>query len=99
MQHQLRARRAAATHRIGCRRLVTASRQPRSLAGGVDAAQLQRNCDETAHAQHQDHGQRRDRERRLDRGATVVCTQTLVLSALVMMLVSALTMESPVTTV
>ena len=52
------------------------------------------------HRRHErDDGERRDRERRLDGGPTRVPAQTLVFSALAMMFVNVLTIESPVTTV
>ncbi len=84
---------------LGRRAAVTARRQACRLTRGVDAPHLRpdgRQAGDT-HAEHHHH--RRDRERRLDRGATEIITQTLVLSARLMMLVSAPTIESPVTTV
>ena len=98
-QDELRTRGAAATHRLGGGPLVTAGREPRRLTRGVDTPHLHCDRGEAADTQHQDDGQRGDGEGRLDRDTSRVGTQTLVFSALVMMLVSALTIESPVTTV
>lgn len=78
---------------------VAAGRQPGGLAGGVDATNLHRHRGDTGHAQHQHHNQGGDAQCRLDRAGTGTSGQTLVLSARPMMLVSAETMESPVTTV
>ncbi len=79
--------------------LVAARREPGRLPGGVDAPDLHRHRGEPGHAQHQNHHQRGDGERRLDGASTAITGQTLVLSARLMMFVSAVTIESPVTTV
>jgi hypothetical protein len=87
------------TRRVHGRPIVATGREPGSLPGRVDAPHLHRHGREARQAQHQDHHERRDRKRGLDGGATDVTAQTLVFSARVMMLVNALTIESPVTTV
>jgi hypothetical protein len=79
--------------------IVTPRRQPGGLACRVHTSHLHRHGGEPRKAQHQDHDEGRHRERRLDRDAARIVAQTLVFNALVMMLVSALTIESPVTTV
>lgn len=76
--------------------LVAAGRQPGSFAGGVDTAHLHRYRGDPGQAEHQHHDERGDAQGRLDGAGT---GYTLVLSARPMMLVSAETMESPVTTV
>jgi hypothetical protein len=78
--------------------LVTPGGQSRRLPCRIDATQLDSHRRRTGQSSDQHHRQRRDRERCLDRGATGSSAQTLVLSALVMMFVNAVTMESPVTT-
>jgi hypothetical protein len=96
----------------GARRLrrgavVSPRREPRGLTRRVDAPHLHGHRGEPGKTQHQHHDQRRHRERGLDGDTARLiverCTpgryQTLVFSARVMMLVSALTIESPVTTV
>jgi hypothetical protein len=60
---------------------------------------LHRHGREPRKAQHQNHDQRRNGERCFDRDTARIVGQTLVFNARVMMLVSALTIESPVTTV
>jgi hypothetical protein len=80
------------------RAFVAARRQPGGLAGGVDTAHLHRDRGDPGQAQHQHHDQRGDRQRRLDGARAGTAGYTLVLSARPMMLVSADTMESPVTT-
>lgn len=79
------------------RPLVTAGRQPCRFARGVDAAHLQRHCGDGRAAQQQHRDQRRDRQRGLD-GAEATVAYTPVFSARLMIAVSALTIESPVTT-
>lgn len=88
--------RDAARRRCGSR-VITPSRQPRRLPGGVDTPNLHRHGGDTSDAQHQHRDQSRDRERRLDGDPTGV--YTLVLSARWMMFVNAPMIESPVTTV
>jgi hypothetical protein len=84
---------------LGGATVVTSRRQPRGLARCVHAPNLHRHGREARKAQDQDHDQRRNGERRLDRDTARIVGQTLVFNARVMMLVSALTIESPVTTV
>ena len=81
------------------RAVVAAGGQAGSLAGGVDAAHLCRQGDDTGQAQHQHHDQRGDRQCRFNSARTLTPRYTLVLSARLMMLVNADTTESPVTTV
>ena len=85
----------------GLRRVavVAARREPGRLPGGIDTPHLHRHRGEPGHAQHQNHHQRGDGERRLDGGSAAITGQTLVFSARLMMFVSAVTIESPVTTV
>ncbi len=85
----------------GLRRIavIAACREAGSFPGCVDTPDLHRHRGEPGHAQHQDHHKRGDGERRLDGGRATVTGQTLVLSARLMMFVSAVTIESPVTTV
>lgn len=78
---------------------VAAGSQPGGLAGGVDTAHLHRNRGDPGQAGHQHHDERGDAQRRLDGAGAGTAGYTLVLSARPMMLVSADTMESPVTTV
>ena len=75
-----------------------ACRQPGRFPGRVDAPHLHAERREPGRAEDQDRHERGDRERGLDGDGAVIATQTLVLSARVMMLDSAVTMESPVTT-
>ena len=83
----------------GLRRTGVAARgQARGLAGRIDATHLHRHRGDTGQAQHDHHHQCRDRQRGLDRAEPGVTGYTLVLSARLMMLVSAPTIESPVTT-
>ena len=79
--------------------VVAPRRQPGGFTGGVDTAHLHRHRGEPGQAQHQHHNQRGDRQRGLNGARTPTAGYTLVLSARPMMLVSADTMESPVTTV
>ncbi len=72
--------------------------QPGRLSGRVDTPHLQAERGEPGRAEDQDRHERGDRERGLDRDGTVIAPQTLVFNARVMMLDSAVTMESPVTT-
>ena len=85
----------------GLRRIavVAARREAGRLPGGIDTPHLHRHRGEPGHAQHQNRHQCGDGERRLDRGGAAITGQTLVLSARLMMFVSAVTIESPVTTV
>ncbi len=69
------------------------------LARGVDTPDMHRHRRESAQTQDEDGDQRCHRERRFDRGAATFTGQTFVLRARLMMLVNALTIESPVTTV
>jgi len=73
--------------------------QPGGLTGGIHTTDLHRHCRDTGQAQHQHHDQRGDGESRLDGACARTAGYTLVLSARPMMLVSAVTMEWPVTTV
>ena len=79
--------------------LVAPSREPGRLPRRVDAAHLQRHRLHPRKTRHQHGDECRDRDGGLHRGATRVPPQRLVVSALAMMFVSALTIESPVTTV
>ena len=79
--------------------LVAAGGQPGGLPGGIDAAHLHRHRADTGEAQHQHDDQRGDAQCGLDGAGARTSGQTLVLSARPMMLVSADTIESPVTTV
>lgn len=72
--------------------------QSRRLPRRVDTAHLHAQRGEAGRTEHQNRHQCGDRERGLDRDRPVIGAQTLVLSARVMMLDSAVTMESPVTT-
>ena len=80
------------------RPLVAARRQPGGLAGRVDAADLHRHRCDSGQAQHEHHNQDGDAERRLHGGRTGIVGYALVFSARAMMFVSAVTIESPVTT-
>ena len=83
----------------GLRRTGVAARgQSRDLAGRIDATHLHRHRGDTGQAQHDHHHQCRDRQSGLDGAEPGVTGYTLVLSARLMMLVSAPTIESPVTT-
>lgn len=81
------------------RALIAARDQPGRLAGGVDAADLHRHRGDTGQAQHEHRDQRDDAECRFDSAGADVVAYAFVLSARAMMLVNAVTMESPVTTV
>ena len=85
--------------RLRCVAVVAARREAGCLPGGIDASHLHRHRGESGDTEHQNDDQRGDGERRLDGGSTAVTGQTLVFSARLMMLVSAVTIESPVTTV
>ncbi len=74
-------------------------RKTRRFPGCIDAPHLHRHGGKPRNAPHQDHHKGGDGERCLDGGAAVIGGQTLVFRARLMMLVSAVTMESPVTTV
>lgn len=81
---------------------VTPRREPCRFAGRVDAAHVRRDRRHPCETDDQHHDERRDREGRFDRGSAgipAILCQALVLSAFAMMLVNALTIESPVTTV
>lgn len=84
---------------LHCISVVAARRETGRLPGGIDAPHLHRHRGEPGDAQHQDGDQCRDSERRLGGRTASVIDQTLVFSARLMMFVSALTIESPVTTV
>lgn len=73
--------------------------KPGGLAGSVDTADLHRHRDERTDTPDQNHDQRGDSECRFDGDTARFAGQTLVASARLMMLVKALTIESPVTTV
>jgi hypothetical protein len=79
--------------------LVAARRQTGRLPGSVDAPHLHRHRGEPGHAEHQNDHQRGDGEGRLDGGGAAIIGQTLVFNARLMTFVSAVTIESPVTTV
>jgi hypothetical protein len=97
-QLQRRSRRPDSAGRDPRSLLVTARREPCRLSGRVDAADLHRDRGEATGAQNQHHDQRSDGQGRLDGGKAAVTGQTFVLSARLMMLVNAPTIESPVTT-
>ncbi len=80
-------------------RVVAARCEAGRLPGGIDTPHLHRHRGETRDAQRQNRHQCGDAERRLDRDSAAIIGQALVLSARLMMFVSALTIESPVTTV
>jgi hypothetical protein len=98
-QLQYRTRRADAVRGIRRRRIVTSGGQSGRLPCRVDTTHLDHQRRAARQPCDQHDRERGDGERCLDRGATRRSTQTLVLSALVMMFVSAVTIESPVTTV
>jgi len=98
-QLQDRTRRTDATRRFGRGALVTPRGESGRLPGRVNAAHLHRHRGGAPKADDEHHGQRRDGEGRLDRGPSRGSPQTLVFNAFAMMLVSAFTIESPVTTV
>ncbi len=79
--------------------VIPAGGEPCRLPCGIDTPDLQHRGIEPGQADHQNRYQRGDREGGLDGDGTGVTAQTLVFSARVMMLDSAPTMESPVTTV
>lgn len=79
--------------------VIAPRREPGGLSGGIDTPHLHRHGGEPGHAQHQDRHQRGDCQRRLDGGGPGLAGQTLVFNARLMMFVSAVTTESPVTTV
>ena len=84
---------------LHCGPVIAARREAGRFAGGVDTPHLHRHRGEPGHAQHQNHHQCGDGECCLDGGGAAITGQTLVLSARLMMFVSAVTIESPVTTV
>jgi hypothetical protein len=81
------------------RPVIAAGSETGRLTPGIDTPHLHRQRGETSRAQHQDDNQGGDGERCLDSGRAAIAGQTLVFSARLMMLVSAVTTESPVTTV
>jgi hypothetical protein len=98
-QVQVRAGRSDVASGLRRVPVVAACREAGRFPRGVDAPNLHRQGGETSHAQHQNHDKRGDGECRLDGGGAAITGQTLVLSARLMMLVNAVTIESPVTTV
>lgn len=83
--------------------LITPGHQPRGLTRGVDTSHLGRHRGDTADRKRENSDQRSNRQRGFDGaepaiGQFPLTDQTLVASARLMMLVSALTIESPVTT-
>lgn len=87
---------------VDCRALVTAGRQPGCFAGGIHTAHLHRHRADTGQAQDQHGNQSRNPQRRFDGARAGIRGETryaLVFNARAMMLVSAETIESPVTTV
>lgn len=79
-------------------RAVTPGREPGDFPGRIDATHLQRNRRDAGRAQQENHDQCGDRERCFDRAEPGRTAQTRVVSARLMMFVSAPTIESPVTT-
>lgn len=77
---------------------VAAGGQPGDLASRVDTTHLHRQRRSTGQAEQQNADQTRDGQRGLDRAEPGITGQTLVVSARLMMLVNAPTIESPVTT-
>ena len=61
-----RPSRCNAASGVDRRAVVTASRQPGGLAGGIDATHLHRHRGDTRQAKHQHHNQRGDRQCRLN---------------------------------
>ena len=84
---------------LRCRSVVAPRGKPGGFAGGIHTAHLHRHRGEPRHAQGEHDDQSGDRERRFDGDTPGFIGYTLVLSARVMMLVNALTIESPVITV
>jgi hypothetical protein len=84
---------------LQCAALVATRRKAGRFPGGVDTPDLHPRRGDPNHAQHHDRHQCGDGECRLDGGGAAITGQTFVLSARLMMLVSAVTIESPVTTV
>lgn len=81
-------------------RCVPARGEPGRFPGRIDAARLQRHRGHAGHADDEDGHQRDDRESSLDRDGPGLCTAYVaVFRARLMMLVNALTTESPVMTV
>ena len=99
MQIELCAKRSDAAGGLCRTTVVAACSEAGRFPRGIDAPNLHRHGGEPSHTQHQNHHERGDGEGCLDGGGAVIAGQTLVLSARVMMLVNAVTMESPVTTV
>lgn len=82
------------------RRRVPARHEPCRFPGRIDTARLQRHRGHAGQPHDEDGHQRDDRESRLDRDGPGVRTgYVAVFRARLMMLVSAFTTESPVTTV
>lgn len=77
---------------------VTAGRQACGFAGGVDTPHLYRQGRCSGEAEQRDGDQTGDGQRRFDCAEATIGGYTLVVSARLMMLVSAPTIESPVTT-
>jgi len=98
-QLKLRAARSDALRCLQRGPVIAARRKTCRLTRGIDTPNLHRQRCETGRAPHQNDDQRGDRERSLNSGRAAIVGQTLVFSARLMMLVSAVTMESPVTTV
>lgn len=98
-QLKLRAVRSDVLCGLQCGPVIAARRETGRLAPGIDTPHLHRQRGETSRTQHQNDDQGGDGERRLNSGRAAIVGQTLVFSARLMMLVSAATMESPVTTV
>jgi hypothetical protein len=101
-QLHLRPTRRDAPGHVDCRPLVTAGGQPGRFAGGIDTAHLHRHRADTGQAQDEHENQSGNPQRRFDGARAGIRGETgyaLVFSARAMMLVSAETIESPVTTV
>ncbi len=77
---------------------AAAGRQAGDLASRVDASHLHRQRSRPGEAEQHDGDQTRNGQSTLDRAEAGITGQTLVVSARLMMLVSAPTIESPVTT-
>ena len=77
---------------------VAAGGQSGDLTSRINTAHLHRQSRCAGEAEHRDADQTRDGQRSLHRAEPGITCQTLVVSARLMMLVNAPTMESPVTT-
>jgi len=93
-----RPTRCDGTSRAGRREVISARGQPRRFTGRIDAAHLHRHRGDAPDAQQQNRYQRGEGQRGLDRAEPAIAGYALVLSARLMMLVKAPTIESPVTT-